>query len=127
VLRGKKGRAGTAGARTRRAGELAQNAAERERLNREQADRDRLARQQEETARPKEESKVEDVSNPAQAARAEPQTPSASAAQIQTAMLAAPPDPVSALPSPLTGSALVQEIKKELQRVGCYGVRLDDK
>ena len=106
---------------------LAQEAAERERLAREQAERERLAREQGETARPKEEAKVENVGGPAQAEQVEQQTPSASPAEIQTAVLVEPPKPVSATPSPLTGSALVAEIKKELQRVGCYGGSLDGK
>ena len=102
-------------------------AAERERLNREQAERERVAGEQREAARPKEEAKVENVGGPARTGQAEQQTPSASPAEIQTAMLVEPPKPVSAIPSPLTGSALVEEIKKELQRVGCYAGRLDDK
>jgi hypothetical protein len=102
-------------------------AAERERLNREQAERERVAGELRETARPKEEAKVENVGGPARTGQAEQQTPSASPAEIQTAMLVEPPKPASAIPSPLTGSALVEEIKKELQRVGCYAGRLDDK
>jgi hypothetical protein len=43
-------------------------------------------------------------------------------------MLAPLPDHLaSTARPPMTGAALVQEIKKELKRVGCYGGHLDDK
>jgi hypothetical protein len=50
--------------------------------------------------------------------------------QTQTAMMtppASPPPPMTVPPATVTEIALVQEIKKELRRVGCYGGRIDDR
>jgi hypothetical protein len=41
-------------------------------------------------------------------------------------MLTPADKPAATAPAPLSGAALVQEIKKELKRVGCYAGRLDD-
>jgi hypothetical protein len=54
----------------------------------------------------------------------------ATAAETQTALLTPPTEPSSAPSKPvpaLSGGALVQEIKRELKRVGCYAGRIDDK
>jgi hypothetical protein len=53
--------------------------------------------------------------------------PTAAPGNVQTALLTPPAQPVPAAPSMpvLTRTALVQEIKKELKRVGCYGGRID--
>jgi Caspase domain len=60
-----------------------------------------------------------------------PQSPAApaSSAQTQTADLTNPPtvSATAAVPSPPSGGSLIQEIKKELTRVGCYPGELDDK
>jgi hypothetical protein len=51
-------------------------------------------------------------------------------AVVPTAVLTLPPDPPKVVPfpvAPLSESALIIEIKRELKRVGCYGGRVDDK
>src|SRR5271156_5866813 len=75
---------------------------EQERAEREKAERDRVARDEAERAK----------------------------AKAPTAMLTPLPDPpktVSSPVTPLSGSALIIEIKRELKRIGCYGGRVDDK
>jgi hypothetical protein len=48
------------------------------------------------------------------------------AASNQQIVLAMPPNAEQAGTAPLTGSALIQAIKMELSRVGCYAGKLDD-
>jgi hypothetical protein len=62
------------------------------------------------------------------AAGAQPATaPTAPQPSDQQAALATPPsDALPSVPPSLTGSALVLQIKRELQRVGCYAGKLDD-
>jgi hypothetical protein len=85
---------------------LAQEQAELERLPREQAGRERLAREEAERR------KIEQTVNPSDG--------------VHTAMVAPNPTsrPAPASPSQLSG--LVQEIKKELKRVGCYAGPIDE-
>jgi hypothetical protein len=61
--------------------------------------------------------------------QAERQKPADLLPQTQTTMLTPPIEPQPAATpytAPLGGSALIQEIKKELKRVGCYSGKLDD-
>jgi uncharacterized caspase-like protein len=81
---------------------------ERERVTREQNERDRLAREQAERERLARE----------QAARPVAQPP----ANPQVAMLPPPSEP-----APPSNAALVQDIKKELKRVGCLAGAIDEK
>ncbi len=81
---------------------------ERERLARQQADRERVTREQAERERIERE----------QAARPVVQPP----ANPQIAMLPPPSEP-----APPSNAALVQDIKKELKRVGCLAGALDEK
>jgi uncharacterized caspase-like protein len=98
---------------------------ERERLAREQAERERLVResaQREEAARVQERERL---------ARDEAQrsTEPADATATQTALLTPPTAPAGSAKPPvaLSGGPLIQAIKTELKRVGCYGGRIDDK
>ena len=50
-----------------------------------------------------------------------------SAAPVQTAELAPPPTPAPQVAPPLSGGALVKEIKKGLAQLGCYTGPIDDK
>lgn len=63
-------------------------------------------------------------------AQADAERAKAAAAQAQPGgqktALATPPDSGQAAPTPLSGPALVQAIKMELTRVGCYDGKLDD-
>jgi uncharacterized caspase-like protein len=86
---------------------LQEQQGQREQQTLEKAERERLAREKQERENPQQ-----------SAATAQPET--------QIAML--PPPNESALgPAPPSGGILVQEIKKELKRIGCYGGPVDDR
>jgi uncharacterized caspase-like protein len=91
---------------------------ERERVAREQAGRERLAQEEAERIARAEKERAR------QEAPANPQTPA------QLAALERPSKPLDVAPTstpPLMGGKLIEEIKKELKRAGCYGGRIDDK
>jgi hypothetical protein len=91
--------------------------AERQMVEKQRAEEERRARADEEGRRAARE-------------QAEPQKPADLLPQVQTTMLTPPIKPQPAvipLSAPLGGGALIQEIKKELKRVGCYSGKLDDK
>jgi caspase domain-containing protein len=95
--------------------------AERERPAREQAERERReAARREDAARTQERERL--------AREGQQGAPADAPANLQTAMLTPPSEP-AAPPKPrtLSGGPLVQAIKTELKRVGCYGGRIDDK
>jgi uncharacterized caspase-like protein len=103
--------------------------AESERIERERLAKEDAAREsaQSEAAAQAEEDRQRVAREQAERQKAEP---AAAAAKTQTVMLTPPAEASSAPSKPiptLSGSALVQEIKKELRRVGCYAGRLDDK
>jgi uncharacterized caspase-like protein len=85
---------------------------ERERIAKEQAERERIAKEQAERERLERE-----AAEKAQREKAK--------ADVQVAALT-PAQPAPA-PAPLSGPALVREIKKELTRLGCYESRVDEK
>jgi hypothetical protein len=119
---------------------VAQERWERERLVREQLAREQLARAQREQAereqREREQSAQEQQAERERLAReqagregAQQQVSASPAAKAQTAMLTPPSEPVPATSASrpvLAGGTLVQEIKKELKRVGCHAGKLDD-
>lgn len=93
---------------------------ERERLAQEQAEREKG--QRETLARAEEEQRLEREKVDGKRPSTETNT--------KVVMLPARTEPSAILSSPppeLDGSALIQEIKKELKRVGCYTGRIDDK
>jgi uncharacterized caspase-like protein len=105
--------------RTQRAQEERQRL-EHERLAQEQVNRERLAREDAERV----------AREQAQRERAKKDAATNPQADIQIATLEPPPQPSVVAPpvaSPLVGGKLVQEIKKELKRVGCYTGRIDDR
>jgi hypothetical protein len=115
-------------AREQAARELAaREQAAREQVAREQAARERAAREQaaleqaarEARAKLEEERRRQREQEEKAAAAARTQAP------VQTALLTAPPDTAQPAAAP-SGTTLAREIKKELQRVGCYVGRLDD-
>jgi uncharacterized caspase-like protein len=104
--------------------------AEVERTQREQqarleAERQRLARERAEFERAQQAAKLDAERRAREAAEREQASASG---RTQTAMLPPPADPAAAPPAQsLSGSALIREIKKELQRVGCYLGLTDDR
>ena len=122
---------------------------DRERVAREQSERDRQAREQAErlarieNARIAQEQATRERAQREQAARVEeertriarqqaagPTPPGAPPGNIQTAVLTPPaesPTGPKLMPPAPASSALIQDIKKELKRVGCYAGRIDDK
>jgi uncharacterized caspase-like protein len=96
---------------------------ERERIAREQVDRKRTDPEQ--AARDEQTRLEQERQRLAQQQAGQDRPPAAPAANVQTAMLTPPAEPTPSPPSP--GGALIQEIKKELKRVGCYTGRIDEK
>lgn len=102
---------------------------ERERQAREQAERDRIARAAREQAA-REQAALEKAERErlARDKQEREQAQQAAAAQPETQIaLLTPPSEPAPRPAPLTGGALLQEIKQELARVGCYGGTVDDR
>jgi hypothetical protein len=102
---------------------LAKEQAERDRLAKEQAERDRLAKEQAEKDRlAKEQAEKEELAKEQTAAKP------ASAENIKTAELTPPAERLPSSSTAATPSAteLVEGIKKELKRVGCYSGAIDD-
>jgi hypothetical protein len=89
----------------------------RERAAKEQVEHDRLAQQQIESAK---------AAAPI-AAKADPVGNAGNDTPGKLAMLTPPVEPASPKPAALSGGALVQAIKTELSRVGCYSGSIDDK
>jgi Caspase domain len=98
--------------------QAARDQIERERVAREQADRERLAREQAERERLAREQVERERIEREQAARPVVQPP----ANPQIAMLPPPSEP-----GPPSNAVLVQDIKKELKRIGCLAGALDGK
>jgi hypothetical protein len=95
--------------------------AERDRVDREKEDHDRLAREQAEREKTEREQLAAKPERPQEEA-----VPSPSPLP-QIAMLTPPPQiPANPVPT-LSGERLVQEIKKELKRAGCYAGPIDGK
>jgi len=106
---------------------VAKAQAERERLAREQAERDRLA--QEQAERDKAAAAAQEKADATAKARADAVTKGddTNAPPAKTAMMTPPTEPPPPKPADvLSGGALVEAIKKELKRVGCYSGRIDD-
>ncbi|HEY6257901.1 MAG TPA: DUF6719 family protein [Xanthobacteraceae bacterium] len=101
--------------------------AERERLGRERPERERVAREQAEQKQREQAERDRLASAQVSQQIIDQAAPTAPADKTQTAMLTPPSAPLPAAPRPLAGGALVQEIKKELRRVGCYGGPIDEK
>ena len=98
----------------------ARERADAQRNAQEQADRDRLARERAEFYRRVQELADREI--------AKDKAPSAPPVETQTALLPPPSDPshtTLAVSPPLAGVALIEEIKKELKRVGCFAGRID--
>jgi hypothetical protein len=102
---------------------LAKEQAERDRLAKEQAERDRLAKEQAEKDRLAREQAEKD-----ELAKEQTTAKPASAENIKTAELTPPVErlPGSSTAAALSGIELVEGIKKELKRVGCYSGAIDD-
>ena len=109
-------------------------AQEAERLRQELAERDRLAAEQKarleeerKRAAAEEQAKLEEERKRTAQQPAIADKPLANA--TQTALVSPPPAPPVQQPAPsvLTGSALIVEIKRQLQRVGCYAGPLNDR
>jgi uncharacterized caspase-like protein len=93
---------------------------ESERVAREQADRERLAREEAERI----------AREQADRERAKQDAAANAQAPAQLAALEPPSKPSVVIPAsapPLAGGKLIEEIKKELKRVGCYSGEVDDK
>lgn len=93
---------------------------EAQRIAQEQIDRDRQAGRRTEFEQRARELADDEI--------ARNKVPSEPPVEPQTALLTPPSDPshtTLAIPPPLTGVALIEEIKKELKRVGCYAGRID--
>jgi uncharacterized caspase-like protein len=107
---------------------LAKAQAEKDRVAKEQAEKDRLAKLQAEQARPAQQ-KVDADNVTAAPSITDPADTHAPPDKI--AMLTPPTEPsapATATPADaLSGGALVQAIKNELHRVGCYSGSIDDK
>jgi uncharacterized caspase-like protein len=101
--------------RRAKAAEVERTKAEQQ-LALQRADEDRRAKSEEERKRLASE-------------QAEPAKPPASPPQVHTSMLTPSIEslpPVAPSSAPLSGGALIQEIKKELRRVGCFAGKPDD-
>jgi uncharacterized caspase-like protein len=110
---------------------LAKEQAEKDRLAKEQAEKDRLAKQQAEQARPVQQKGDADNVTAAAQSNTDPTSTRDHAPPDKIAMLTPPTEPsapTTATPAvALSGGALVQAIKNELHRVGCYSGSIDDK
>jgi hypothetical protein len=113
---------------------LAKEQVEKDRLAKEQADKDRLAKQQAEQDRPVRPRVDADNATAAAQSNSDPAGNGDHAPPAKTAMLTPPIEPsppTTAAPAKpadvLSGGALVQAIKNELHRVGCYSGTVDDK
>jgi len=97
---------------------LAKEQAERDRLAAAQAERDRLAQQQAAAA---------DKTSPPAQGKVNPAANGDNASPGKIATLTSPAEPSPPKPADvLSGGALIEAIKKELERVGCYSGRIDD-
>jgi hypothetical protein len=107
--------------------------AETERAQREQqakleAERQRLARERAEFERAQQTAKLDAERRAREAREAAEREQASASGRTQTAMLPPPADPAAAPPAQsLSTGGLIREIKKELQRVGCYLGLTDDR